>query len=249
MRRRRIFRVPSLVVAVVMFVNIAGCSGGGGPAGLSPTVPPKADIVLAWTDEELAATVKSQYSRLKDLASQPGRATTIQLGDTNPEFLSMAFVKNAAAKYEHPRFVRQSTGEVVNLVWGMKSILPSIKGVDDSGKTLVVGGKSLEFPVENVTKSRGTADLVALGVKVAAVAFAVWLGAGVARVAIAATGWLAFNALVLGLVVAAGAVAVSVAKPILDFFGIHGVEDVKNIFAWSVESITSLLIQIKESLS
>ncbi|MCS7265978.1 MAG: hypothetical protein NZ805_14240 [Armatimonadetes bacterium] len=112
----------------------------------------------------------------------------------------------SAANYRHLQIVRKSTGEAVNLLWGWKGLLPSIKFTDDRVNTLRArNGQILEIGFVDIDGSRGrqALDWIETGVKVAAVAFAIWLGAGIARDTLSAIGFLAFNAMVLGLLVAA----------------------------------------------
>lgn len=71
----------------------------------------------------------------------------------------------------------------MNLLWVWKGLLPSIKFTDDKGNTLRArNGQILEIGFVDVDGSRRRQALgwIATGVKVAAVAFAIWLNAGIA---------------------------------------------------------------------
>jgi hypothetical protein len=236
--------VASIVILTMLASTQAGC--GDTNRNRQP------DIVLSGTEKQLAATVKSQFKQLEGLARNPGKSILLQVGEgEDAELLQLSFVKNRAANYEHPRLARLATGEVLNLVWGFQGIIPTIKCVDDNGNTLKVEEKALEFPIE-IEKSRGrdrgTADLIAAGIKIAAIAFAIWLGAKIAGAVIAAIAFIAFNAMLIGLIVAAAAVLVPLAKKVLDFLGIDDIDDVKPFFERTVSDIVNLFKEISNLL-
>ncbi|MFN4180571.1 MAG: hypothetical protein ACK4I8_09685 [Armatimonadota bacterium] len=194
--------IEALLVSPIALVS--GCSGGDGK---SPDIfAPPPDLVLDGNESRLASLVRNQFSRLYELAQNPG--STLRIGIPNGrgmEVLRFSFHDSGAANYRHLRVVRESTGEVANLLWGWKGLMPSIKFTDDWGNVLrSKNGQVLEIGFADVkgVKGRQASDLIATGVKVAAIAFAIWLGAGIARGVLSAIGFLAFNAMVLGLLAA-----------------------------------------------
>lgn len=234
---QRISRYIAIGVSLTLVANIVGC-GGGNNAGSSP----RPDIILSGSENELANVVKSQYNILTDLARNPGKAKIIQVGEgAVSELLSLSFAKNDAGNYEHPRFVRLKTGEAGNLVWGFSGIIPTIKITDDNGNTLKADGVPVEYPLEISTKSRDISEIVVIGMKAAAIAFVIWLSAGITRAVLAAIGFIAFNAMVIGLIIASAAILIPIAEMILNYLGINSMEDVKRIFQSAVSDIAQTL--------
>jgi len=241
--RRKFFAL----LAGSSFALPLGCSGGGGSDFLKAPPP---DLVLDGDETRLASIVRGQFSRLYDLARNPG--STLRVGIPNGrglEVLRFSFTDGGAANYRHLRIVRESTGEAVNLLWGWKGPLPSIKLTDDSGRTLrSKDGQVLEIGFADVrgAKGRQAFDLIATGVKVAAIAFAIWLGAGIARGILSAIAFLAFNAMVLG-VLAAG---LGVLSPAIDWVLRNiTLDDVERFFGQLVNDIIRLFSEISQMLA
>jgi hypothetical protein len=168
------------------------------------------------------------------------------------EVLAFSFVDKGAANYRHLRVVRGSTGEAVNLLWGMKGLLPSIRLADDRGNTIRSrDGRLLEIGFSEVSgaKGRQALDWIAIGVKVAAIAFALWLGAQIGRAALGAIAFLAFNAMVLGLLVAGIAVISPAIEPAIDWVLRNiTLQDIKGFFAQLVNNIIRLFTEISQML-
>lgn len=206
---------------------------------------PSPVLVLEGDEAQLATIVRGQFPQLYELALNPG--TTFRIGFASGrgfEVLTFSFSDSSVTNYRHLRVLRESTGEVVNLLWGQKGFLPSIKFTDDNGNTLQArNGQNLEIGFVDVggLKGRQALDLIATGVKVAAIAFAIWLGAGVARSFLSAIGFLAFNAMVLGLLAAGLGVTLPLVKWVVENVT---VEDVKRFFGQLIDDIISLFSEI-----
>jgi hypothetical protein len=234
------------LVASSLFAPLVGCGDGGVSFNLQDAVRP--DLVLTGSDEELASLVQSQFSRLKTLAENPG--TTLRVGvpiGGRTEVLAFSFRDGGAANYRHLRVVRESTGEAVNLVWGWKGLLPSVQMVDDTGRLITRNGRAIEVGFVDVRgRGRQALDWIAIGVKVAAIAFAIWLGAGIGRAILGAIGFLAFNAMVLGLLVA----AIGVFLPAIDWL-LRNITlgDVERFFQQLVNDIIRLFQEIAQLLA
>lgn len=228
-------------------VIASGCEDGGGSQFFQT---PKPDLVLEGDENQLASIVRNQYSRLFDLAKNPG--TTLRIGISNGrglEVLAFSFADSGAANYRHLRVVRESTGEAVNLLWNWKGLLPSIMFTDDRGNILrAKNGQVLEIGFADVGGSKGRQALkwIETGVKVAAIAFAIWLGAGIARAVLGAIGFLAFNAMLLGLLTAALGATLPAIKWVLQNITL---EDVERFFSQLVNEIIRLFSEISSMLS
>jgi len=226
-------------------VAIVGC---GGDSGTFPSLVPPPDLVLGGEEARLADLVKQQLPRLKQLAQNP--ITSLRIGIPNGrgiEVLAFSFADKGAENYRHLRVVRESTGEAVNLLWGMKGLLPSIRLADDKGNTISRNGRLLEIGFSDVSKPKGrqALDWIAIGVKVAAVAFALWLGAQIGRAVLGAIAFLAFNAMVLGLLIAGLAVISPAIEWVLRNITL---QDIEGFFAQLVSDIIRLFTEISQML-
>lgn len=232
------------------FLPLIGCSGS---EEFFPPLP-KPDLLLPNDEKEAANLLNSEgerlFSLLSDLAKNPGK--TLRIGFQNGrgmEVLTFSFQDGGAASYRHLRVVRESKGETVNLIWGWKNYLPSVKITDEEGKTLKgFNGEDLEIGFSDVggTEGRQASDLIATGVKIAAIAFALWLGAGIGRAVLGVIGFLAFNAMVLGLLAA----SIGVLYPVIEWVKNNvTLEDVESFFRQLVNDIIRLFQEISQLLS
>jgi len=89
-------------------------------------------------------------------------------------------------------------------------------------------------------------DWIATGVKVAAVAFALWLGAQIGRAVLGAIAFLAFNAMVLGLLIAGLAVISPAIEWVLRSITL---QDVENFFGQLVDDIIYFFTEISQMLA
>ncbi len=157
--------IEALLVSPIALVS--GCSGGDGKSLNIPAPTP--DLVLDGDESRLASLVRNQFSRLYDLAPNPG--STLRIGIPNGhsmEVLRFSFHDSGAANYRHLQVIRESTGEVANLLWGWKGLMPSVKFTHDSGNILQAkNGQVLEIGFTDLkgTKGRKASDLIATGVK------------------------------------------------------------------------------------
>jgi hypothetical protein len=119
--------------------------------------------------------------------------------------------------------------------------------VDDTGRLITRNGRAIEVGFVDVRgRGRQALDWIATGVKVAAIAFAIWLGAGIGRAILGAIGFLAFNAMVLGLLVA----AIGVFLPAIDWL-LRNITlgDVERFFQQLVNDIIRLFQEIAQLLA
>lgn len=214
------------------WLALAGSAAACGDKLTGPS-PTQTDIVLGESEADLIETAGRQFNRLWAMAQNPGREVTVgfSVGEAQ-EVLRMSFVKNQSADYTHLRVVRQSTGEAANLLWGLENFLPAIKLADDDGRPLVKNGReiSVDFTAAKVVSEPETGvDLLALGAKVAIIALAIWLGMAVGKIVLAAIGFIAFNAMVLGLLV----LALGAISPLL--------EKISGITGWRVENVKGFM--------
>jgi hypothetical protein len=232
---------------------LGGCGGSS-----QPTL--QANLALTSSDNEnaLASQLRRLYQPLSDRArpmqdsrlnaSQP---FNIQIEtNTGSEILSFQLVRNQAADYPHLRVVRPKTGEVANFRFG-GSITQGItlQMTDDEGRVLTKNGQRLEFSLfDTRTRTRAPQDWIATGIKIAALAFLIWLGAVITRGVAAAVGFVAFNLIILGLLAAAAGVTLPILLWIIDTSGINW-ESIKRFIEQTLDTLINLLRDVVEWLS
>ncbi len=207
---------------------------------------PKVDILLEGTEEDVAKSIQDKYDMLKSLYDNPGKELTIGfVQDGTYNVLKLSFVNDDIVSYPHLKLVNTRTGEVANVVWGIDGLYPSIKFVDNSGRTIVKNGRTLEFSLKissskRVNEINSPSDWILIGIKVFAVALLLWIGFSVVKYIVSAIAFVAFNAMVIGLVLAGLGIVVQVIQWILDRTGIT-LDDVIEFFRRTIEEIINIL--------
>ncbi len=213
---------------------------------------PKPDLVLEGDEKTIAEKIKNQYQMLKSLYENPGKELTIafpQGGRYN--YLKISFSKDDLADYPHLKLVNWATGERANVLWGREGLNPTIKFVDNYGNVITKNGYRLEFQIKGSStgkRTKSAVDWLILGIKVFALALAIWLGFTIAKYIVSAIAFVAFNAMVIGLILVGLSVFIPLVKWILDLTGIT-IDDVISLFAMAVDLIVSTLINIVNYLS
>lgn len=242
MNRREFCRdIALLGVATCISPLFMQCSR---PTEAVYTSPPP-DIEFSTNEEEIARTIAGQHSKLMTLAENPSKELRIgfragQIDDA----LSLRILDGGASNYKHVRIVRESTGEVSNLLWGQENLFPSIKLTDNRGKTLIKDGKTLEFSFRLADSTgSGSRKWLEIGIKVLAIALAIWLGASIARVILAAIAFLAFNAMVIALLILGIGILVGITKWIAELTG-WNLNNVAEFFQLTLEELKQFLREI-----
>ncbi|MCX8057563.1 MAG: hypothetical protein N3F03_08145 [Ignavibacteria bacterium] len=209
--------------------------------------PPNVDILLEGTEEQIAKAVQNKHSVLQDLYNNPGKELSIGfLQDRTYNTLKISFAKTDIVSYPHLRIVNTRTSEIANVIWGIDGIYPSIKFVDNSGKTIIKNGKPLEFALNipsKLNKTNSPADWIKIGIKIFGIALLLWIGASIVKYVAAAIAFIAFNAMAIGLVIAGAALVIQVLRWILDRTGIT-LNDIVAFFVLAINSIVILLIDV-----
>lgn len=232
---------------------LSGCGSSGS------RMPLQADLALTSADENTnAARLRSLYAPLAErarsmeneriTASQPFH---IQIETTaGSEILSFQLVRNGAADYPHLRVARPKTGEHANFVFGGSlSSGITLRLTDDRGQLLYRNGQPLEFSLfDTRMRTRSPQDWIATGIKIAALAFVIWLGAVITRGVAAAVGFVAFNFILLGLLAVAAGVTLPILRWLIDTSGIDW-ERVKRFIEQTLEMLVTLLQEVVDWLT
>ncbi len=200
------------------------------------------DIMLTPDENQIIASIKEGLKKIDELVNREGAKLRIGFNSENGfKVLNFSFVANESASYKHLRILDETTEKAVNLVWGSKNLCPSVKFTNDFGQTLNIQGRELEISFADVLSDwerLGKDDLFILGVKI----LAIWLGASLSKLIISAIAFLAFNIMVLGLVIVSGMILLSILKWIIEKTGWTS-EDVK---AWVQATIEEIIKVINE---
>ncbi|KKS18426.1 MAG: hypothetical protein UU76_C0022G0004 [Parcubacteria group bacterium GW2011_GWC1_41_7] len=247
---------------VSMTTLMAGCGSAAEPrvgSGDGDNPPPPADTTISGTEQDMATRVKEAYTKIDALVKQedPSKSYRMEIPvgsgrDETKDTLRFTCVRGGAASYRHLRVVRESNGDTANLVWGWEGLAPSLILADDQGNTITRNGNPIEVGFSDVSRAekhtgnRAASDWIAIGVKVAALAFAVWLGASITKLAISAVAFVAFNAFVLALLVAAAGVL----APVVNWIKAHiSLDDVQSFFQQVVDEVVQLFRDVAAFLS
>jgi hypothetical protein len=226
---------------------LSGCGGGA-------SAPVQNELALITADEnQLAPQLRTLYQTLFRIAepmrerrrpeSEPLR---MRVATTNgAESLVLQLVRNGVGDYPHLRVYRPRTGEHANFVFGGSlSQGITLRLTDDQGRLLQRDGERLEFSLFNTRqRTRAPRDWIEQGIRIAALAFVVWLGAVLVRGVAAAVGFVAFNLIILGLLAAAAGVTLPILRWIVDETGLDW-ESIRRFIEQTAQTIATLLRDI-----
>lgn len=174
-------------------------------------------VTLEESNVQLADVLDQHFTTLWELARNPGKQWKVSIPtSTGPDVLTFVFQEKGNVPYRHVRLSRQSNGQAVDLLWGWKGSLPSVRLVDPAGNLVAdIGFKDVVRESSDTGKLKPR-DFLDIGVKAVAVGLAVWLGASVARVVLGAIAFLAFGTMVLGLLVIGVGILAPIASQLLE---------------------------------
>ncbi len=207
---------------------------------MSPS--PEFDVGLTGSTEQFARTIRAQFGEIKRLAINPGEEISYGLkedvGGWQVCHLSMTDEdpESQGNIYLHPRL--RSGEDVVHVLLGWKLLSPTIKLVRSGGEVI------FERNIPNKYSSKPLLldfnKLFQIGLGIAAVAFAMWLGAKIVGAVVAAVAFIAFNALLIGIVLSAIGIVDPAIRWLLEKFGITE-KEVKSWFDAGVEDLYAFI--------
>lgn len=239
MTRREWFRRTTAAALGVLF----GC---GKDKGAGPPAEVKADLKLQGTEEDFQA-VQAKWSKLQSLTKNSGEEMTVAVPTGGGyQVLKMAMVTGGAASYSHLRMVLPDS-RTANFLPGQVGLSPALKLTDDQGNSLLANGRKIEIPFfTSLTKPTALdpRDFISLGIKVAAAGLLIWAGAGIVNLVLGVIGYLAFAAIILGLLAAAAGVLGPIVSWFLEKTGIT-FQDIRDFFTGG---INNLIILVQNSI-
>lgn len=208
-----------------------------------------ADLILTGSEKEIASIVQNQYSLIDYLANNIGKEKVIAYYDNGIlKKLSLSIVKSKLVDYPYLKLTKKENNETVNILWGMEGIYPSLKFVDNDGKLIEKNGQLMEFAIKKTEdRDYSPIDWLKLGVKIFAYGLLIWLGATVLKYVVSAIAFVAFNALVLGILIAGITLIVPIVKWIIDHTG-WTKESIKEMFNRTVSDIITFLLDVQKYL-
>lgn len=208
--------------------------------------------------DALARYTRERYDDLFAAASNPGSPVVLKNGN---EVIGTVVFQEKGGKfsYRHPVLIRRD-GEKAHIGVGIDGFHPSIILAGEDGEPLEVDGRKLKLPISQNTVNRALgkpqvsaeeeaaalstpAEWLELGIKVFAIALGIWLGVKIIGFVASVIAFLAFNALVIGLLIA----AIAVIALVLDYFGIEiTLDSVRDFFSRAVQEIRNFLENLSE---
>ena len=193
---------------------------------------PEPDIILDGVDD--ATKIKKIYSEIETMVKNPGAIIRIGLMDESGDIRVLDLFRrqdsNSIAIFD------EETNNEVALSFGWSGLSPTIVFEYKDGNMI-------EYPffTLGLAPSRAAAtDWLMLGIKIAAVGLAVFIGAKIAGLILAAIAFIAYYAMILALVVVGIALLSRGAKWLLDAAS-WDLEGVADFFHKKVEEIRELL--------
>ena len=223
--------VRVFLVGAILNLLISGCIFS--PEGRGKI---KSDIVLSGSDTQIAGIAKAQWPAIEYLVNNPGKEKIVEFisGSGKKIFLALSFQNGKEGQYVNVRDIQ--TGKSVRISWALDGISPALNFLYNDGQSFTYK----IFDGASKTAEISLSSFFVAGLGAAAIGLAVWLGASVARFIIATVAFLAFNLLMLGVVVAATSFIVS-------FFNSMGwdseviVNFLKAVFANIVEEVEFII--------
>lgn len=210
--------------------------------GCFPTISKEPDVILNGTAGD-AKKISGLWPEFQSMAKKPFQQLRIGLLQGEEMKIVRFWVDNKG----HVYFFNEKTEQAGSLQFGWEGSSPSIKVVDSDGNPLgeyAFWGDKQGAPA---LAAIDTKQWFTWAVRAVAVSLGVWLVAEVGVFLLSALAFVAFNLMVLGLLLAAGTLVYSTAKL---FFGATGitVDDVKEWFLGKVEDLNNFIRQVAEGL-
>jgi hypothetical protein len=193
-----------VVLAIaILNLTISGCIFSPDDEGKKEN-----NVVLAGSDEQIAGVAKSQWSTIEYLANNPGKEKIIEcISDSGEKvFLALSLQKENDDQFVKVRDIKSRRS--IKIFFVRDGISPALN-------FLYSDGQSFTYKIFNGAKKTADISLGSLfmaGLAAAGIGLAVWLGASVGKFVIATVAFLAFDLMMLGVVVTTGSFIASFFK-------------------------------------
>lgn len=215
--------------------------------GCFEVISAEPDVIFDGTAGD-AKKVSELWPKLQAMVKKPFEQLRIGLLQNEEITVVRLWVDDKAHLY----FFNEETGQAGSLRFGWKKLSPSIKFVDSEGNLLKDGDKEMEYAFWG---DKGAPALTAIdtgqwflwAIEAVAIGLGVWLVAKVGIFLLSALAFVAFNLMVLALLVAGAAIIYGAAQIFFKTTGIT-VDDVKEWFLGKVEDLNIFISQVAEDI-
>lgn len=230
----------------ILLLSLPFLKGCGGASQLVRDQLPQPDVQLEENQEAVSKAIDVARSFLDNSRRQPirvgiseGQNLVFQIVHPNSSSRSLAnypYLKITSEKIERGQLVVSSA----NFLWGIDhQDLLSIVIKDDTGKEIA----RQSIPIKS--REKNEVNWLKAGITAAMIGLITWIGAGIGRLILAAVGFIAFNLMVIGLLVAAGSIVVEILRRLGVELSLKGFKELLNK---SVEFFKNLLNELADSL-
>ncbi|MCS7200722.1 MAG: hypothetical protein NZ822_01050 [Patescibacteria group bacterium] len=231
----------------ILLLSLPFLKGCGGASQLVRDQLPQPDVQLEESQETVSKAIDVVRSFLDNPRRQPirvgvseGQNLVFQIVHPNSNSRSLAnypYLKITSEKIERGQMVVSSA----NFLWGIDpQNLLSIVIKDDTGKEIA----RQSIPIKS--REKNEVNWLKAGITAAIVGLIAWIGAGIGRLILAAVGFIAFNLMIIGLLVAAGYLVVEILRRLGVELSLQGFKELLNK---SVEFFKNLLNEMADSLN
>ncbi|MDD5433662.1 MAG: hypothetical protein PHE77_03340 [Candidatus Pacebacteria bacterium] len=225
-----------------MAQNLGGCIKDGKPP----------ELLLTGNVVKDAEAIKKIYYRIEQIVNN--RFDQIRIGwldeNENIRVTALSWRKQNDKDLGHLTLIDEETGEETALRFGWKKLSPSVKFTDEQENILFDHkGQEMEYALLDFNKKgapgkiKDATDWLILGIKAVALGFAIWLGAKIVGLVAGAIAFVAFNAMIIGLVLAGAVVLGAIVKWVLDKTG-WDYDTARDFFGKAADEIQALFEEV-----
>lgn len=235
-----------------------GGTGGGSGSGGTGTVARNADVVLTddtaqtatlLRDGALANRIATVMSTPEQFSQKPSNVLRVGIGADAVDFWAddISFLENTP-QYRRVVAQRQSDGDIVEFHLETDGLSPKLvlRRRSNGQRVATIGfndvARRSRLPEAHAQLT--ATDLLSIGTQVFAVALAIWLGASISRAVLGALAFIAFNAMVIGIILAAIGLLTPIVRALLDFVGLQTFGDATAFFRRVVDELRLLFDQV-----
>lgn len=252
--RRRFMQSGAVAGLTSLEWLLVGCNSPN-PSGPDPF---EADLLLTPDTAKTAAHMGGVFDPLTQLAQNPGQIYRIGLlnsdqNNSRMDVFELRFGKTQDIDYIHP-ILRRPDQREAHIILGWKGLSPSLMLANYKGEPLKsADGTPIEVGWDEITPAAKLADLnsfdlVNTGIAVLGMALVIWLGAKIAAVLFSALAFIAFNALIIGLLLYAVGVLPAAVQWVLDRLN-WTLDDVKRFFEQSVATLAEIFLSTADIIN
>lgn len=222
-------------------VFITGCAGNNGFKPPAQKLP-QPDFILSGNETEMTTQARKIVEVFSEDFNKPYRLRVFN-ENGEPENFVFQLVRGNLADYPYLRISRerlinnQLIIDAGNFLFRLNGLRLRIQVVDDQGNPLA------EVPFSLTRIRQSASEWISLGIKVAAITFLIWAGAGIVKFIAGLIGFIAFNVMMIGILIFGAGLALE----ILRLTGINW-DDIKRFVEMSIEFLVQFFRELGDFL-